>query len=85
MEEARQSSAKRIKYCGNCNPEIHPRRLRHIVERIAAATEHDILILVNGCSRECLSKGNDMSTGKTTVSLNASELAKDDDNLSWEG
>jgi len=46
----------RVKYCGNCNPEVDPRKIRKILEKMASATDDDVLICVNGCSRMCLTK-----------------------------
>ena len=46
----------RVKYCGNCNPEVDPRKIRKILEKMASTTYDDVLICVNGCSRMCLTK-----------------------------
>ncbi|HOE16892.1 MAG TPA: hypothetical protein PLX02_04735 [Syntrophorhabdaceae bacterium] len=46
----------RVKYCGNCNPEVDPRKIRKAVEKIASETDDDVLICVNGCSRMCMTK-----------------------------
>jgi hypothetical protein len=67
-------AVKKIKYCGNCNPDIHPKYIRHVVERIAAGTGSDTLVCVNGCTRECLTKSKDVYPGRTIMSLNAGEL-----------
>ncbi|MBP1745517.1 MAG: hypothetical protein H6Q54_132 [Deltaproteobacteria bacterium] len=85
MEEGKHTSAKKIRYCGNCNPEVHPKHIRTIVEKIAAGKGSDILVLVNGCSRECLTKSKDVYPGKTTISLNAGELVTDDEEPGGEG
>lgn len=46
----------KIKYCGNCNPEADPRKIRKVLEKMASDADDDILICVNGCSRMCLEK-----------------------------
>jgi hypothetical protein len=46
----------RVRYCGNCNPEVDPRKIRKAVEKMASDTDDDVLICVNGCSRMCLTK-----------------------------
>jgi hypothetical protein len=74
MEEARHTNVKKIKYCGNCNPEVHPTYIRHVVESMAAGTGSETLVLVNGCSRECLSKSKEVYPGRTIMSLNAGQL-----------
>ncbi len=44
----------RIRFCGNCNPDVHPKKVRAaLVEEAFEAIEE---ILVDGCSRACLSK-----------------------------
>lgn len=45
-----------VKYCGNCNPEVDPRKVKKAVEKIASDTDDEVLICVNGCSRMCLTK-----------------------------
>jgi len=74
MEADKRGALKKMKYCGNCKPEVHPRRIRSIVERIAAGKESDILVLVNGCSRECLTKSKNVYPDRIIVSVNAGEL-----------
>jgi hypothetical protein len=46
----------RVRYCGNCNPEVDPRKIRKAIAKIASDTDDDVLICVNGCSRMCLTK-----------------------------
>ena len=46
----------KIKYCGNCNPEADPRKIRKVLEKMASDMDDDVLICVNGCSRMCLTK-----------------------------
>ncbi len=46
----------KVKYCGNCNPEVDPRKIRKAIEKMASDTDDDVLICVNGCSRMCLTK-----------------------------
>ena len=50
METEEHVAAKKIKYCGNCNPDIHPKYIRHIIERMAARTGPETLVIVNGCT-----------------------------------
>ena len=58
---------------------MHPKHIRTIVEKFAAGKGPDILVLVNGCSRECLTKSKDVYPSKTTISLNAGELVTDNE------
>jgi hypothetical protein len=74
MESKKHATVHKVKYCGNCNPDINPKYVRPIVERMAAGTGPETLIIVNGCSRECLTKSRDVYPGRTIMSLNAGEL-----------
>ena len=74
MEAEKPVALKKIKYCGNCNPEVHPKHIRNIVEKIADEKGPDTLVLVNGCSRECLTKNMKDYADRKIMSLNAGEL-----------
>jgi len=41
---------------------------------MAARTGPDTLVIVNGCSRECLTKSKDVYPGRTIMLLNAGAL-----------
>jgi hypothetical protein len=45
-----------IKYCGNCNPDAHPREVRTAAEALFKHGDSAALVLINGCTRVCLSK-----------------------------
>ncbi len=47
---------KNIRYCGNCNPDVDPGEVRKVVERVFGGTDPETTIMVNGCSRICLTK-----------------------------
>jgi hypothetical protein len=63
-----------IKYCGNCNPERDPRKVRKVLEEMAAATGSDVLILVNGCPRICLTKRTIVDPMQKVISLLVREV-----------
>jgi hypothetical protein len=85
METEGHVATKKIKYCGNCNPDIHPKYIRHIIERMAARTGSDTLVIVNGCSRECLTKSKDVYPGRTIMLLNAGALIMKNEEPDGEG
>ncbi|MCX5817640.1 MAG: hypothetical protein NTX75_15620 [Proteobacteria bacterium] len=61
---------KKIKYCGNCNPDVHPKDVKNALEAFFTdIPREDISIMVNGCSRACLTKKNpvDNAKGKTII------------------
>lgn len=61
---------KMIKYCGNCNPDIHPKDVKNALEALLAdIPREDISIMVNGCSRACLTKNKLLqeAEGKTII------------------
>ena len=64
METEEHVAAKKIKYCGNCNPDIHPKYIRHIVERMAARTGPDTLVL---CKR--LYHGNALQKARMCIQV----------------
>lgn len=76
---------EKIKYCGNCNPDVHPKHIRNAAEKIAVQKGSDILILVNGCSKECLTKSKDVYPGRIIMSLNAGEFMTNDEEPGGEG
>jgi hypothetical protein len=85
METEGHVAAKKIKYCGNCNPDIHPKHIRHIIERMAARTGPETLVCVNGCTRECLTKSKDVYPGRTIMLLNAGALIMNNEEPDGEG
>jgi hypothetical protein len=85
MEADKRGALKKIKYCGNCNPEVHPKHIRKAVEKIAAEKGPDILVLVNGCSRECLTKSKEAYPNRKIMSLNAGELVANNEEPGREG
>jgi hypothetical protein len=85
METEIRGALKKIKYCGNCNPEVHPKYIRHVVERMAARTGPETLVIVNGCSRECLAKSKDVYPGRTIMSLNVGDLISKNEEHNGEG
>jgi len=67
-----------IKYCGNCNPDLHPKYVRTIVDTIFKDTEPDTLVLINGCARECLTKSKAIQSVQKIISVNAREIVEKD-------
>jgi hypothetical protein len=67
---------KNIKYCGNCNPDVNPERVRPLVDRLAAEAEPGTLLVVNGCSRACLSKDGRSDTLDKVIILNSQEVLR---------
>jgi hypothetical protein len=65
---------RKIKYCGNCNPDVHPRQVRQALDRLAAACGSDIVVAVNGCSRVCVSKGFVRDVPENAIIVNARDL-----------
>ena len=47
---------RQIKFCGNCNPDVDPRSVKKIIESTLLARTQDRILVVHGCSRECLSR-----------------------------
>jgi hypothetical protein len=84
-QSKKEMGLNNIKYCGNCNPDIHPKYIRHIVERMAARTGPETLVCVNGCSRECLTKSKDVYPGRTIMLLNAGALIMKNEEPDGEG
>jgi hypothetical protein len=65
----------RVKFCGNCNPDVHPRKVK---EALAEEwVQEDKEILVDGCSRACLSKKALQGGKKDGVTvMTAKEIAR---------
>lgn len=66
---------KNIKYCGNCNPDVHPRQVREVLERLPEYAG-DTVIAVNGCSRVCISKGKVGGIPEDAVIVDAGDLVE---------
>ncbi len=66
-----------IRYCGNCNPETEPKKVRGTLKKMAAETGDDVLILVNGCPRLCLTKRTTVSSQQKVISLLVVDLLLD--------
>ena len=64
---------KKIKYCGNCNPDVHPRRVREILERLPDGPG-ETMVAVNGCSRVCISKGKIKGIPGDAIIIDARDL-----------
>jgi hypothetical protein len=58
---------RKVKFCGNCNPEVHPGRVKAALEELLADGDDSDLVLVNGCSRACLTKGMENVKGTPTI------------------
>ena len=47
----------KIKYCGNCNPDVNPKEVKKTLEALVAEIpRNDLSVMVDGCSRACLTK-----------------------------
>ena len=68
---------RNIKYCGNCNPDVHPRQVREILERLPDDLG-DTMIAVNGCSRVCISRGKVKGIPGDAVIIDARDLVGED-------
>ena len=70
---------KKIKYCGNCNPDVHPNDVKHALEALFTddIPREDISIMVNGCSRACLTKKNPVDNAECkTIILSSQEVVR---------
>jgi len=65
----------KIRYCGNCNPDVHPRLVRAALDRISRDLDPDTVVAVNGCSRICITKGKVRGIPGDAVIMNAGDLA----------
>ena len=64
---------KKVKFCGNCNPEVHPRYVKAALKDLLDESEDSPLLFVNGCSRACLTKGMKNLKG-TSMIMSAREV-----------
>jgi len=69
---------KKIRYCGNCNPDVHPEDVKKALEELFPDIPgEDISIMVNGCSRACLTKkGPAQKTKGKTIVLSSREAVR---------
>lgn len=44
----------KVRFCGNCNPDVHPKKVKEILDEKSPAEDGEML--VDGCTRACLSK-----------------------------
>ncbi|MCX7698634.1 MAG: hypothetical protein N2114_04125 [Candidatus Goldbacteria bacterium] len=65
-----------IKYCGNCNPEVDPKRIKKILQKITFDKDENLLICVNGCSRMCLAKKIKPDHIKKVIHMFSKEIMK---------
>jgi predicted RNA binding protein with dsRBD fold (UPF0201 family) len=68
----------KVKYCGNCNPDVSPKRVKKALETLYTdIPREDISIMVNGCSRACLSKKNQhQAMDDNNIVLSARDVIK---------
>ena len=70
---------RKIKYRGNSNPDVHPKDVKNALEKLFTddIPREDISIMVNGCSRACLTKKGpaDNAKGKTII-LSSQEVVR---------
>jgi hypothetical protein len=71
---------KNIKYCGNCNPDVHPKYIRPFVDEMFHGIDSDTVVLINGCVRGCLTKSKKIKSAKKIISVNAGEIVGKDKN-----
>ncbi len=58
----------KIKYCGNCNPDVNPKDVKKALETFfTEIPREDTSIMVNGCSRACLTKRKSVEEVKGKV------------------
>lgn len=70
----------RIKYCGNCNPDVHPRYVQKALSRLFAESgNRDVVIAVNGCSRICVSKGKVKDIPENAIVVDAGDVVQKSD------
>lgn len=64
----------KVKFCGNCNPDVDPKKVKKALEGLLADIPcEDISIMVNGCSRACLTKKNQPLKNKNRRSFLSSK------------
>jgi hypothetical protein len=67
----------KIKYCGNCNPDVHPRYVREaLIRAFAESGDRDVVVAVNGCSRICISKGKVKDVPENAIIVGAGDVVK---------
>ncbi len=67
-------SAMKIKFCGNCNPDVDPELVKDRLETMAVSWEKDSEVLIDGCSRECLTKKQTDKKAEKIVKLRARDV-----------
>lgn len=69
---------RKIKYCGNCNPDVNPKKVKKALEYLFTdIPRENISIMVNGCSRACLTKKNSSQISiDNKIVLSSSEVIK---------
>ena len=67
-----------VKYCGNCNPDVNPKKVKKALETLFTdIPREDISIMINGCSRACLTKRNSPKMGEgKKIFLSSREIIK---------
>lgn len=63
---------KKIKYCGNCNPDVHPKYVKEAVKELFPKDEPETQVVINGCSRSCLSKSKAIKEAKEKIIIMSS-------------
>jgi hypothetical protein len=67
----------KIKYCGNCNPDVHPRYVREALNRIFTERgDQGLVVAVNGCSRICITKGKVKNVPENAIIVGAGDVVK---------
>lgn len=67
---------KDIRYCGNCNPDEHPGEVKRALEELFPDGDA-LCLLVDGCSRACLSKKErDMKNDPEVVVVSSREVMR---------
>jgi len=66
----------KVKFCGNCNPDVNPKKVKKALETLYTnIPREDMSIMVNGCSRACLTKRNPPSENKNNrIYVNAKDI-----------
>ena len=64
-----------VKFCGNCNPDVHPREVKRRLDEVLAGVEPGTEVLVNGCPRVCLVKGRVQPLSSRRIAVYAREVA----------
>jgi hypothetical protein len=64
-----------VKFCGNCNPDVHPREVRRRLDEVLSRVEPGTEVLVNGCPRVCLVKDRALPFSSRRIAVYAREVA----------